>query len=96
MWWVLAGAHGPIERSRLDAIPPYVMNAMKSDARPRLLAIDLIDGTARYSVLADDHLRLGDADRGFTLAAPFLPASRSMTWSSAWWPGLRTLISTHS
>ena len=66
VWWVLAGAHGPIERSRLNAIPPYVMNAMKSDARPRLLAIDLIDGTARYAVLADDHVRLGDADRGFT------------------------------
>src|SRR4029450_8400831 len=56
----------PIARSRLNAIPPYVMNAMKSDARPRLLAIDLSDGTARYAVLADDHLRLGDADRGFT------------------------------
>ena len=66
VWWVLAGAHGPIERSRLDAIPPYVMNAMKSDARPRLLAIDLSDGSARYSVVADDHVRLGDADRGFT------------------------------
>jgi hypothetical protein len=66
VWWVLAGAQGPIERSRLNAIPPYVMNAMKSDARPRLLAIDLSDGTAGYSVLADDHLRLGDADRGFT------------------------------
>jgi hypothetical protein len=66
VWWVLAGAHGPIERSRLDAIPPYVMNAMKSDARLRLLAIDLSDGTARYSVLADDYPRLGDADRGFT------------------------------
>jgi hypothetical protein len=66
VWWVLAGAHGPIERSRLNAIPPYVINAMKSDARPRLLAIDLSDGTARYAVLADDHLRLGDADRGFT------------------------------
>ena len=66
VWWVLAGAHGPIERSRLNAIPPYVMNALKSDARPRLLAIDLSDGTARYAVLADDHLRLGDADRGFT------------------------------
>jgi hypothetical protein len=65
VWWVLAGAHGPIDRSRLDAIPPYVMNAMKSDARPRLLAIDVSDGTARYAVLADDHLRLGDADRGF-------------------------------
>ena len=22
VWWVLAGAHAPIERSRLDAIPP--------------------------------------------------------------------------
>jgi GT2 family glycosyltransferase len=66
VWWVLAGAHGPIERARLDAIPPYVMNAMKSDARPRLLAIDLSDGTARYAVMADDHPRLGDADRGFT------------------------------
>ena len=31
---------------------------------PRLLAIDLTGGTARYSVLADGHLRLGDADRG--------------------------------
>jgi GT2 family glycosyltransferase len=66
VWWVLAGANGPIERSRLDAIPPYVMNAMKSDAQPRLLAIDLTDGSARYAVLADDQARLGDADRGFT------------------------------
>jgi hypothetical protein len=65
-WWVLAGAHGPIERTRLNAIPPYVMNAMKADARPRLLAIDLSDGSARYAVLADDYTRLGDADRGFT------------------------------
>jgi GT2 family glycosyltransferase len=65
-WWVLAGAHGPIERTRLNSIPPYVTNAMKADARPRLLAIDLSDGTARYSVLADDYPRLGDADRGFT------------------------------
>jgi GT2 family glycosyltransferase len=66
VWWVLAGAHGPIDRTRLNAIPPYVMNAMKSDARPRLLAIDLSDGSAGYAVLADDYLRLGDADRGFT------------------------------
>jgi GT2 family glycosyltransferase len=66
VWWVLAGTHGPIDRTRLNAIPPYVMNAMKSDARPRLLAIDLSDGSARYAVLADDYLRLGDADRGFT------------------------------
>ena len=30
-----------------------------------MLAIDLSDGTARYSVLAGDQVRLGDADRGF-------------------------------
>ncbi len=63
-WWVLAGAQGPIERTRLDAIPPYVMNGLRSEARPRLLAIDLTGGVARYSVLSDGHLRLGDADRG--------------------------------
>jgi hypothetical protein len=63
-WWVLAGAQGPIERTRLDAIPPYVMNGLRSETRPRLLAIDLTGGVARYSVLADGHLRLGDADRG--------------------------------
>jgi hypothetical protein len=66
VWWVLAGANGPIERTRLNAIPPYVMNAMKSDTHPRLLAIDLSDGSARYAVLANDQIRLGDADRGFT------------------------------
>ena len=61
---VLAGASGPIERTRLDAIPPYVLNAMTTEARPRVLAMDLSDGTAHYSVLADDLVRLGDADRG--------------------------------
>ena len=66
VWWVFAGAHNPIERTRLNAIPPYVMNAMKSDTRPRLLAIDLSKASAGYAVLADDYLRLGDADRGFT------------------------------
>ena len=63
-WWVLAGAAGPIDRTRLDAIPPYVLNGLRSDTQPRLLAVDLSGGTARYSVLADGHLRLGDADRG--------------------------------
>lgn len=66
VWWVWAGAHGPIERARLNAIPTYVINAMQSDTRPRLLAIDLSEGSARYAVLADDYIRLGDADRGFT------------------------------
>ena len=64
VWWALAGASGPIERTRLDTIPPYVMNGLRTPDQPRLLAIDLTSGVARYSVLADDHVRLGDADRG--------------------------------
>jgi hypothetical protein len=72
VWWVLAGAHGPIERTRLNDIPPYVMNAIKSDTRPRLLAIDLSNGSAGYAVLGDDHMRLGDADRGFTFGGSAL------------------------
>ncbi len=86
-WWIWAGAVGPIERQRLDALPPYLQNAMLSDAGVRVLAIDLdadesagdLDadesagepqlpgqaGEARYSVIAGDQLRLGDADRGF-------------------------------
>jgi GT2 family glycosyltransferase len=65
-WWVWAGARGPIDRVHLDAIPPYVLNAAASDARTRVLAIDLSAGQARYSVVADDQVRLGDADRGGT------------------------------
>ncbi len=66
VWWVLAGARGPIDRTRLDAIPPYVLNGMRTPQHPRLLALDLSHGPARYAVLSDGHLRLGDADRGFT------------------------------
>lgn len=75
-WWVWAGASGPVERQQLDALPPYLRNAMLSDAGVRVLAIELADdagpdrgggaaGQARYSVVAGDQLRLGDADRGF-------------------------------
>ena len=91
-WWIWAGAVGPIDRQRLDALPPYLQNAMLSDAGVRVLAIDLDAdesagdlrrgrgdadesagepqlpgqaGEARYSVIAGDQLRLGDADRGF-------------------------------
>ena len=56
---------GPIDRLRLDALPPYVRNAMLSAAGVRVLAIDLDGDRARYSVLSDDQIRLGDADRGF-------------------------------
>jgi hypothetical protein len=63
-WWVWSGASGPIARVRLNAIPPYVLNAAEDGTR--VLAIDLSGGEARYSVIDDDQIRLGDADRGFT------------------------------
>lgn len=65
-WWVWAGAAGPIDRTRLDALPPYVVNALQSDNAVRVLAVDLSGGAARYFVVAGDQTRLGDADRGFT------------------------------
>ena len=69
-WWIWAGAGGPIDRQRLDALPPYLQNAMTSDAGVRVLAIDLQHARpsvaeAHYAVVAGDQLRLGDADRGF-------------------------------
>jgi hypothetical protein len=76
-WWVWAGARGPIDRVHLDAIPPYVLNAAASDAQTRVLAIDLSAGQARYSVVADDQVRLGDADRGGTFGGSL--AARQQT-----------------
>jgi len=76
-WWVWAGARGPIDRVHLDAIPPYVLNATASDAQTRVLAIDLSAGQARYSVVADDQVRLGDADRGGTFGGSL--AARQQT-----------------
>ena len=65
-WWVLDGAAGPIRREPLNAIPPYVRNAMLSPSQVRVLAIDLSSRSARYTVLAGEGQRLGSADRGFT------------------------------
>jgi hypothetical protein len=68
-WWIWAGAAGPIQRDRLDALPPYVLNALEPAGQPtgvRVLAVDLAGAQARFSVVADDQVRLGDADRGFT------------------------------
>ncbi|HEY5788611.1 MAG TPA: hypothetical protein VIT65_27950, partial [Microlunatus sp.] len=69
-WWIWAGASGPIDRQRLDALPPYLQNAMLSDAGVRVLAVELQragtpNGEAHYAVVSGDQLRLGDADRGF-------------------------------
>ncbi len=66
-WWVWAGARGPVERTGTDALPTYVSVAMASDARPRVLALDLDGGRVGFSVLAGNEgtPRQGDADRGF-------------------------------
>ncbi len=64
-WWVLEGAAGPIHRSKLDAIPPYVLDAQTGPAAVRTLAVDLHDGRADYSVVAGDQVRLGDPERGY-------------------------------
>ncbi len=73
-WWVWGGAAGPVDRHRLDAIPPYISNAMQGDTAVRTLAIDLQSdqrptgseqGAVRYFVAQDDQARLGDAERGF-------------------------------
>lgn len=63
-WWVWAGVAGPVARVGLDALPPYVRNAMVGEGRARVLAVDLSGDSARYEVLAGRQLRLGDADRG--------------------------------
>jgi hypothetical protein len=65
-WWVWAGATGPVQRDELDALPSYVVSAMTSDRAVRVLAVDLTGERARVAVLADDQIRLGDADRGYT------------------------------
>jgi GT2 family glycosyltransferase len=67
-WWLWAGATGPIERVRLDALPPYVRSAMVSPDRVRVLALEMDGERVAYSVLADDLNRLGDADRGFAFS----------------------------
>ncbi|HYP45163.1 MAG TPA: glycosyltransferase [Propionibacteriaceae bacterium] len=64
-WWLWAGAAGPIQRDRLDALPAYVVDELRSPAAVRVLAINLESEQIRYAVVSDDQIRLGDADRGF-------------------------------
>jgi GT2 family glycosyltransferase len=64
-WWVLDGAAGPIHRTQLRSIPPYIADAQTGPSAVRTLAIDLRGGSADYSVIAGDQLRLGDAERGY-------------------------------
>jgi len=76
-WWVVAGVTGPVDRVGLDAVPPYVRNAMVSDARSRVLAVDLTRPTVSFSVLADRQLRLGDADRGGTFGGSLVAGQQA-------------------
>ncbi|MFC7625850.1 glycosyltransferase [Microlunatus sp. GCM10028923] len=67
VWWAIGGAAGPITRQPLDALPPYVVNAMASENKVRVLAIDAGGDGLRYSVVDENLSRLGDADRGYAL-----------------------------
>lgn len=62
-WWLYAGATGPLQRSTLTELPPFVRVSMASPQATRTLALDFHDGV-RWSLIADDGLRLGDGDRG--------------------------------
>ena len=53
-WWVWPGRADRSSAPSSTRIPPYVLNAMRSPERPRVLAIDSTGGVARYWVLADD------------------------------------------
>ena len=68
-WWVWDGARGPIERTRIEALPPYVALALTGPSRPRVLAVELAPGSTRYFVLSDGDVRQGDADTGFAFGA---------------------------
>lgn len=76
-WWIWGGMSGPIDRTDLKAIPPYVLNAQQSDLQVRTLAIDLSDGGGRYEVIADDQIRLGDAERGFAFGGSTVAHDRA-------------------
>lgn len=64
-WWVWGGLAGPIDRTALNDVPSYILNAQLAEGRVRTLAIDLSESEVNYSVISDDQTRLGDADRGF-------------------------------
>lgn len=63
-WWGIGGATGPLKRTEVAELPPFLRNAMTSDARMRTLAIEYQGADPHWSLIADDQERLGDADRG--------------------------------
>lgn len=67
VWWGLAGATGPLRRTEVNELPPFIRNVMKADVRTRTLVLEYQGAdnpNPRWSLVADDQNRLGDADRG--------------------------------
>ncbi len=63
VWWAWAGT-AALQRTTLDALPPFVRVAMTSPTSVRTLAIERADGEIRWSLLQDDLPRLGEDERG--------------------------------
>lgn len=63
-WYVWAGAAGPVHRTTLTALPSYVQNAQRNTG-VRTLAIEVDGDSVSWSLVSDDQLRLGSAERGY-------------------------------
>lgn len=64
-WWVAGGLTGPIQRGPAGELPPFMVNAMRSEVGVRVLAIDLTGAEPAWSLIEGEAYRLGDADRGY-------------------------------
>lgn len=63
-WYAAFGAAGPVHRQQFTALPPYVRDAQRDDGT-RTLAITVNGADVGWSLIEDDQLRLGDAERGY-------------------------------
>lgn len=79
-WWAWAGLGG-LQRAPVGAVPAFVRNALVSPTPGRLLALDAVGPTPRWTVVQDDFARLGDAERG--LVVPGDPAAWTLASSVA-------------
>lgn len=64
-WWIVGGSTGPIERTQMAALPPYIQDAQTGPKAVRTLAVELSGNSAGYSVIEGDQVRLGDPERGY-------------------------------
>lgn len=63
VWWGWQGTEG-LQRTRSDALPPFVRVAMTADAPVRTLAIERGPDRITWSLLEGDLPRLGEDERG--------------------------------